>query len=199
LVELDNLDVKILGHLQENSRRSFNEIAKNCLTSVPTVKSRVDRMVELGIVRKFTIDIDNAKLNIPEAILIVNAKPEAVNGIVEELGKLDIVRELYVTSDSDVAVVSRISGEMQELLSIQDRINLSGVNNIRIIPVRTAIRKDTLPLASSSITLTCAYCNKRVTEGVVRKKLDNRDYYFCCNTCESAFEEKYRKLLAKSK
>ena len=199
MVELDNLDVKILGHLQENSRKSFNEIAKKCLTSVPTVKSRVDRMTELGIIRTFTIDIDYSKLGMPEAILIVNAKPGAVNGIVEGLGKLDEVRELYVTSDSDAAVVSRISGEMQELLSIQDRIDLSGVNNIRIIPVKNTIKKDAIPLSSSSITLTCAYCDKKVTDGAVRKKLDDRDYYFCCNTCEGAFEEKYRKLLANSK
>lgn len=198
-MELDNLDVKILGHLLEDSRKSFNEIAKNCLTSVPTVKSRVDRMVELGIIRKFTVDVDNTKLDIREAILLVNAKPEAVNSIVKELGKLDIVRELYVTSDSDVAIVSRVSGKMQELLSVQDSINLSRVNNIRIIPVKSAIKKDALPLGSTSITLTCAYCDKKVTDGAVRKKLDDRDYYFCCNTCQSAFEEKYRKLLANSK
>ncbi|MDW7727975.1 MAG: winged helix-turn-helix transcriptional regulator, partial [Candidatus Methanoperedens sp.] len=70
-MELDNLDVKILGHLLEDSRKSFNEIAKNCLTSVLTVKSRVDRMVELGIIRKFTVDVDNTKLDIREAILLV--------------------------------------------------------------------------------------------------------------------------------
>ncbi|MDW7728347.1 MAG: TRASH domain-containing protein, partial [Candidatus Methanoperedens sp.] len=115
---------------------------------------------------------------------------------VKELGKLDIVRELYITSYSDVAIVSRVSGKMQELLSVQDRINLSRVNNIRIIPVKSAIKKDALPLGSSSITLTCAYCDKKVTDGAVRKKLDDRDYYFCCNTCQSAFGEKYRKLLA---
>ena len=50
MVELDNLDVKILTHLQGNSRKSFQEIAKSCLTSVPTIKSRVDRLVELGII-----------------------------------------------------------------------------------------------------------------------------------------------------
>lgn len=32
MIELDNLDVKILAHLQSNSRESFQEIAKCCLT-----------------------------------------------------------------------------------------------------------------------------------------------------------------------
>jgi Lrp/AsnC family leucine-responsive transcriptional regulator len=198
VVELDNLDIKILAHLLENSRKSFQEIAKSCLTSVPTVKSRVDRLVELGVIKKFTIDIDNSKLGIPEAMLLVNVKPPAVSRVAEELAGLEEVKELYVTSDSDAAIVSRVSGDMQRILSIQDRINLTDVNNIRVIPVKSASRKVTLPLASSNITITCTYCDKKVTEGAVRKKFDDKDYFFCCNTCLGAFEEKYRKLLTKA-
>lgn len=198
MVELDNLDVKILTHLQANSRKSFQEIAKHTLTSVPTVKSRVDRLIELGVIRKFTIDIDSSRLDIPEAILVINAKPHAVGRITEELQRLDEVKELYVTSDSDAAIVSRISGEMQRILAIQDRINLSDVNNVRVIPIKSAFKNANISLASSSITITCAYCDKKVTEGAVRKKLDDRDYFFCCNTCLGAFEEKYRKVIART-
>ncbi|HEY9206125.1 MAG TPA: winged helix-turn-helix transcriptional regulator [Candidatus Methanoperedens sp.] len=196
MVELDNLDVKILTHLLDDSRKSFQEIAKQCLTSVPTVKSRVDRLIELGVIRKFTLDIDFGKLGISEAILIINAKPHAVNTIAEMLKGLDEVTELYVTTDSDAAIIARLSGNMQRLLSIQDRIDLNDVNNIRVIPVKNASRRDTVPLASSSIAISCAYCDKKVTEGAVRKKLDDKDYFFCCTTCLGAFEEKYRKISA---
>ncbi|MCZ7380846.1 MAG: winged helix-turn-helix transcriptional regulator [Candidatus Methanoperedens sp.] len=198
-MELDNLDIKILTHLQGNSRKSFQEIAKACLTSVPTIKSRVDRLLELGIIKKFTIDIDNTKLGIAEAILLVNARPSAVSRIAEELLKMEEVKELYVTSDSDTAIVSRIAGDMQHILAIQERINLTDVNNIRVISVKAPFRKDTsIPLASSSIILTCAYCNRKVTGDTVRKKFDDRDYYFCCTTCQGEFEKKYNKLLAKA-
>lgn len=199
MVELDNLDVKILTQLQSDSRKSYQEIAKACLTSVPTIKSRVNRLLELGIIKKFTIDIDNSKLGIAEAILLVNARPSAVSRIAKELLELEEVKELYVTSDSDAAIVSRIAGDMQHILAIQDRINLTDVNNIRVISVKAPFRKDTtIPLASSSITLTCAYCNKKVTGDAVRKKFDDKDYFFCCNTCEGEFEKKYMKLLAKA-
>lgn len=199
MVELDNLDVKILTHLQSDSRKSFQDIAKACLTSVPTVKSRVDRLLELGVIRKFTIDIDNSKLGIAEAILTVNAKPVAVNRIAEELLGLEEIKELYLTSDSDAAIVSRIAGDMQRILAIQDRINLTDVNNIRVISIKSPFRKDTtIPLASSSITLTCAYCDRKVTGDAVRKKFDDKDYYFCCHTCQGEFEKKYMKLLEKA-
>lgn len=193
MVELDSRDVKIITHLQANSRKSFLEIAKHCLTSVPTIKSRVERLQELVAIRKFTIDIDNSRLGVPEAVLLINAKPRAMSRIAEELGRLDEVKELYVTSDSDATIVSRISGEMARLLTVQDRINLT---DVRVIPIKSAIRNTNLSLAPSSITTTCAYCDKKVTEGAVRKKLDDKDYFFCYNTCLREFDEKYRKIMA---
>ena len=199
MLELDNLDIKILTHLQNDSRKSFQEIAKQCLTSLPTVKSRVDRLVELGLIRKFTLDIDYGKLGINEAILLVNARPDAVKRVCDELLKLEEVRELFVTPDSEIAIVSRVFGDMQRIISIQDRIDLAGVNNIRIIPVKSSITKTAMLLVSSNITITCAYCDKKVTEGAVRKKLDDKDYFFCCTTCQGAFEEKYGKIRAGSK
>lgn len=200
MIELDNLDVKILTHLESNGRKSFQEIAKHCLTSVPTVKSRVDRLLELGIISKFTIDIDNSKLGITEAILLMNAKPGAISRITEELRGLEEVKELYVTSDSETAIVSRVAGDMQRILAIQDRINLTDVNNIRILSVKNAFAKDsTIPLASSSITLTCSYCDKKVAGDAVRKKFDNKDYFFCCTTCQGEFEKKYAKLSVNAK
>ncbi len=88
---------------------------------------------------------------------------------------------------------------MQHILAIQDRINLTDMNNIRVISIKTPFRKDTtIPLASSSITLTCAYCDREVTGDAVRKKFDDKDYYFCCHTCQGEFEKKYTKLLAKA-
>jgi transcription elongation factor Elf1 len=87
---------------------------------------------------------------------------------------------------------------MRRILGIQERINLTDVNNIHILSIKNAFRKDsTIPLASTSITLTCSYCNKRMTGDAVRKKFDDKDYFFCCTTCQGEFEKKYTKLLAK--
>src|SRR5574337_1201993 len=148
--------IKILTQLQSDSRKSYQEIARYCLTSVPTIKSRVDRLLDLGIIREFTLDIVNSKLDIAEAILIINAKLLAVNIIAEELLKLEEIKELYIPSVSEAAIVSRSAGDMQHILAIQDRINLADVNDIRVIPVKNPFRKDaTIPLASSSITLNC--------------------------------------------
>ncbi|GFO97110.1 transcription regulator [groundwater metagenome] len=124
MLELDNLDIKILTHLLSDSMKSFQEVAKQCLTSVPTVKSGMDRLVELGVIRKFTLDIDHGKLGISEAVLLVNVRHNAVNRLCEELLKLEEVRELFVTSDSEAAIVSRVSGDMQRIFQYHDNLRL---------------------------------------------------------------------------
>ncbi|CAG1008738.1 MAG: TRASH domain-containing protein [Candidatus Methanoperedens sp.] len=87
---------------------------------------------------------------------------------------------------------------MRLILAIQEKINLTDVNNIRILLVKNAFTKDlTIRLASSSITLTCSYCDKKVTGDAVKKKFDDKDYFFCCTTCQGEFEKKYTKLLIK--
>ncbi len=73
-----------------------------------------------------------------------------------------------------------------------DPINFKTVKN-------AFIKDSTIPLASSSITLTCSYCDKKVAGEAVRKKFDDKDYFFCCTTCQSEFEKKYTKLSANAK
>jgi YHS domain-containing protein len=48
-------------------------------------------------------------------------------------------------------------------------------------------------------SLTCSYCDKKVAGDAVKKKFDDKDYFFCCTTCQGEFEKKYTKLSAKAK
>lgn len=50
-MELDDLDHRILGELQEDGRRPFREIARRCDVSERTIRSRVKRMQESGVLR----------------------------------------------------------------------------------------------------------------------------------------------------
>ena len=45
-MDLDNLDLAIIGHLQEDGRRSFTDIAKALGVTSATVKNRYDRLIE---------------------------------------------------------------------------------------------------------------------------------------------------------
>ncbi len=62
LVEIDELDKKILALLQENSRVPFTQIAKELDVPDTTVHFRVKKLLENQIIRQFTIVVSAEKL-----------------------------------------------------------------------------------------------------------------------------------------
>lgn len=59
---LDDTDERILAELADNSRATFAEIGAKVNLSAPAVKRRVDRMLDVGVIRGFTTVIDRSAL-----------------------------------------------------------------------------------------------------------------------------------------
>ena len=59
---IDEKDKKILEILQENSNLSSHKISKRTLIPVTTVNNRIKKLKKLGVIKKFTVDIDKSKL-----------------------------------------------------------------------------------------------------------------------------------------
>lgn len=55
---MDQLDRSILDILKANGRASYAEIGDTVRLSASAAKRRVDRLVEDGVIRSFTIDVD---------------------------------------------------------------------------------------------------------------------------------------------
>ncbi|MCL7413831.1 MAG: AsnC family transcriptional regulator [ANME-2 cluster archaeon] len=193
MAELDKLDIKILSHLQEDGRQSFREIAKKTHTSVPTIGSRVERLQQLGIIKRFTVDIDQGKIEgFQTAVLIIDIKPSESQAIISRLSGLDEVVEICVSSDSDVGIIAKVMGSADDVMRIQNSLTEPGINKARAIFIRDVIKKDAANMAASLIKMACSYCNKEMAEGAIKSKIDDKNYYFCCNTCKSAFMDKYQ-------
>ncbi len=62
-VDLDNTDVAILKSLMEDGRKSFRAISREIKVSTPTVKSRYERLVNIGLIKSVKPEIDLSKVN----------------------------------------------------------------------------------------------------------------------------------------
>jgi DNA-binding Lrp family transcriptional regulator len=58
LARMDDIDIRIIAHLRENSRSAFGDIGVAVGLSASAVKRRVDKLVRDGIIRGFTIEVD---------------------------------------------------------------------------------------------------------------------------------------------
>ena len=59
---IDDTDLKILKLLSADSRIRIKDLSKTVMMSEPSVKRRIEKMVDIGVLRNFTIEIDYSKL-----------------------------------------------------------------------------------------------------------------------------------------
>ncbi|MGK0467899.1 Lrp/AsnC family transcriptional regulator [Clostridium sp.] len=60
---MDNLDIKILKLLQQNSRVTASEISNRINLSVPAVSDRLKKLDASGIIDKYTVILNAKKMN----------------------------------------------------------------------------------------------------------------------------------------
>ncbi len=195
-VELDKTDINILRHLQEDARASFRELAKKVGVSVPTISARVSTLQQLGIIRGYRTNIDPERLHECQVVLLVKCPPASKSEVAEGLARIEEIR--YVTTTQGPRVVAQATVAHQEDI---DRLldSVSAVPNIMDYEhfVIASVVKD-LPRAlirdGLSTSLICYQCKGPIHGDPIKVKMDGRDHYFCCHSCEKLYVERYQKL-----
>jgi Lrp/AsnC family transcriptional regulator for asnA, asnC and gidA len=127
-IELDEIDKKIIEMLQEDSRKSFVEIAKELGVSDPTIHVRVKKLQEAGIIEKFTAVLAPAKVEKGVAAFIeINIKPNTIEEVMRNLIRLDEVLEIHETY-GDYDIIAKIRAKTNE--DLRDLV----AKEIRTIP-----------------------------------------------------------------
>lgn len=109
---LDHLDEKIVEILKKDSRRPFVDIANQLKVSEGTVRSRVRRLVDEGIIKSFTIKTSNKNVKaIIEIKINVNVNTSVV---ASEISKFEGVSEVFeVTGDEDIVAIVDVNSSPQ--------------------------------------------------------------------------------------
>ncbi len=100
---LTDLDRKLLALLRQNGRESFVNLADVLATSEGTVRSRVKRLCETGVIRQFTIRTTGA--NLKALIEVVSDTDVDTSTVAEKIAAWAGVEVVYETSGSDDIVV----------------------------------------------------------------------------------------------
>lgn len=106
---IDNVDIKIIQLLQEDSRISFNRIANKLGVSVGTAYNRVKSMEEKGVIKGYTVIVDPVKLGQTlTAIILIQADGKHLVEVEEKISRIKNVVCVYdITGDFDIAVIAR--------------------------------------------------------------------------------------------
>ena len=95
-MRLDDIDSQIIAMLQNDSRRSYSEIADAVNRTEVTIRRRVKRLIDEGYIKRFTVVLDPLKIGrkIRAVIRVKTAMKEAAV-ISKKLREFDEVNEAY--------------------------------------------------------------------------------------------------------
>lgn len=189
--ELDAIDRTIIELLTADARRPYSEIADHVDLSPPAVRDRIDRLVELGVIRSFTVDLDRSKLHAGTPVLVeLGVAPGAVEAASEALADREPIEHRFTTADGRILLVATLQGGLQELIG--EAVPVESIRSIDVTPLFDAAW--TPAIGDATLAIDCVECGNTVTTEGESTTIDGTRYHFCCGSCLDRFETRYERL-----
>ena len=118
--ELDSTDQALLALLRDNSRASTSEMARQLGLSRSTVQSRLNKLLESGVITGFTLQLgENYAADLIRAHVLIELDQKLTGQAQADLKKMHKVTALYAISgayDMIATVEAHSTGELSRLL-----------------------------------------------------------------------------------
>lgn len=193
---LDDVDRKILRELQADGRASFRDISSRIGVSTPTVSARVQAMTDMGLIRGYTTVLDADLLGQVSVVVTVEAKPSDVEKVYARLVGEDMIRQIYILSDSRLMMVISYYNQIKYKQLIESLSQIPEIRSVSTSMVLKAPKES--PRAAltdeAGLLIRCYYCGHLIHDEGVKLKIDGKYHYMCCDVCAKLYKEKYDKL-----
>ncbi len=118
--ELDATDQALLSRLRDNSRATTSELARQLGLSRSTVQSRLNKLLENGVITGFTLQLgENYSADLIRAHVLIELDQKLTGQAHAELKQMHKVTALYAISgayDMIALVEAHSTGELSRLL-----------------------------------------------------------------------------------
>lgn len=200
-LKLDNTDTAILRALLADGRRSFREVSRQVGVSTPTVESRIKRLTQAGIIKKFTPILDiNRVEGVTTALVSLKVELAKLDSAVSTLSALEEVRNIFITT-GDTNLVIRVA--LPSNTALQDFLGskISSLESAKLVSsqIITKTMKDEQGVAVTgeiAVSLVCDTCGQEVKGEPFILNVGEGKRFFCCKSCLSIYKEKYKTGLA---
>ena len=107
--DLDQVDMKILRALEEDSRVSLRKLSQKIGVTTNILRKRVETLEQQGIIRGYMTIVDSAKMGYAlTAIIMVQIEGGHIREVESEIAREDNVISVYdITGEYDAAVFAK--------------------------------------------------------------------------------------------
>lgn len=189
---LDDTDRQILEILLEDARRPYSDIGDKVGLSGPAVSDRIERLQERGLLRRFTVELDRTMLRDGVSVLVeLSVDPDITGEVAARLGTVDAIEHVLRTVDARLFFTATIpDGDVTALLEEWDVLQY-----VREFDASILANTEWSPgVGRAELAPTCVECGNTVDEEGTSRVIEDTEYYFCCESCESKFVETYDEL-----
>lgn len=195
-MDLDKTDIELLRLLQEEGRLSFRDLAKRTGVSVPTISAHVSTLEQLGIIRAYRADIDPERLHETALVLLVKCAPQSTTRVADALAKLEWVRGVMTARGPRVVALATVRQE-EDIDTLLARISdLPDILDYEHFVITSVAKEEPRALITDglSTSLICFQCKGPIHGEPIKVRMDGRDHYLCCHTCEKEYVERYQRI-----
>jgi Lrp/AsnC family transcriptional regulator, leucine-responsive regulatory protein len=196
-VELDDLDMRILGSLQKDARASYRTIARELETTTPTVSARVKRMEGLGIIQGYRVDLDPQALGGSLHFLRLQVRPAGLHRVAEALAAQAGVEDVMTLSGGSLLVKVRLRPPAVNL----QRIHAGIADQADVLSYEGweawSVKHRPPDISVTGVEVKCHQCQGPIAGEPVRLNVAGRDHVFCCSLCKKTFQERAKAMMAK--
>ena len=124
ILDIDNVDLKIISLLNEDAKTPYTEIAKKVFVSSGTVHVRIKKLEDMGVVKSATLTIDFSKLgyDISAFLGIYLEKSSLYDSVIEKLKGISEVVSAYYTTGNYSIFAKIICRDTNHLRLVLDKI-----------------------------------------------------------------------------
>ncbi|MEM1964520.1 MAG: Lrp/AsnC family transcriptional regulator [Candidatus Caldarchaeum sp.] len=144
--ELDEKDYRIIGELMDNAEQSITELAAKLKMPRTTVQERIKRLKQLGVIKKYTVQVDYSKLGKPATAFILISFQQGTlsqKRLAQEIAKMpEVVEAHLITGEWDILIKVR-TDSMQSIGSlVVDKLRMmEGVGKTMTCVSFTAVKE----------------------------------------------------------
>lgn len=197
--ELDEIDSKIIDLLQKDGRMQYKQISQIVGVSIPTVRERIKRLSELGLIKKFTVVTDYTKIaGRVRAIVEAKVMPN-VQELRDALDSIDEVRVAYQVAGDKSIVLHVESDDLEHLDLTLNKLYELGVKDVTVYVITRVLKEEYGAMVKPNVPLQyrCVFCDCVIYGKPIIKHYYGGKYYFSGEECAKAFKERLDKKIQK--
>ncbi len=129
--KIDESDLAIIEMLIKNARISLREIAAVVDLSPSSIRNRMERLVNLGVIKRYTLELDHRKLGYEvQVVVMITSKPGESDSLYRTLSTYNEISKVLRTSGSanficmaqvkDISKLAKfITNELEKLQGVE--------------------------------------------------------------------------------